>query len=517
MARIFQVCASLCLLIFVNFLFLSELGAAQVPAHSVSVPFNRSSFPPAFIFGGASSAYQYEGAAFEDGKGPSICDTFTHNNPDKIVDHSTGDVADDFYHRYKEDVQLMKFIGTNGFRFSISWPRVLPHGKLSKGVNKLGVDFYNNLINELLSKGVTPFVTLSHWDPPQALEDEYGGFRNISIVDDFRDFAELCFKEFGDRVKHWTTFNEPWTFSTGGYDSTTFIGTIAPGRCSPWMNKCPAGDSSTEPYLVAHHIILCHAKTARLYREKYKPYQKGDIGIVLVTNMMFPYNPKSKADIVAAQRGLDFFLGWFLDPLTFGDYPKSMKKNVGERLPKFTPEQSNLIKGTLDFLGLNYYTSNYAIDIPTPTTVNITYSTDLQVVLTSIRNGKAIGAPTGADFLKVYPKGLTKLLVYIKEKYKNPIVYITENGLAEINIDTVKEGVDDTKRVQFYRGHFKALKKAIDKGVDVRGFFAWTFLDTYEWGSGYTMRFGLNFVDWKNGLKRYPKKSAFWLKQFLKI
>ncbi|KAL3537319.1 hypothetical protein ACH5RR_000685 [Cinchona calisaya] len=504
------------LLIFVNFLLTSVLCAAQAPSQNISIPFNRKSFPPGFLFGAASSAYQYEGAAFEDGKGPSVCDTFTHKYPEKVADRSNGDVADDFYHRYKEDVQLMKYIGLNGFRFSISWSRVMPHGKLSKGVNQLGVDFYNNLINELLSKGITPFVTLLHWDPPQALEDEYNGFRNISIVDDFRDFAEFCFKEFGDRVKHWTTFNEPWSFSTGGYDSTSFIGTIAPGRCSAWMNKgCPGGDSSTEPYLVAHHIILCHAEAAKLYREKYKPSQKGQIGIVLVTNWMIPYS-NSEADAIAAQRVLDFYLGWFLDPLTSGDYPKSMRKLLGIRLPKFTPEQSSLIKGTLDLLGLNYYSSSYAIDIPYATTVNISYTTDVRVNITSIRNGIAIGAPTGASFLHVYPKGLTDLLVYVKKNYNNPIIYITENGLAEINIETVKQGVNDTNRVKFYRGHFKALKAAIEKGVDVRGFFAWTFVDTYEWGSGYTMRFGINFVDFKNGLKRYPKRSALWFKQFLK-
>ncbi|CDP11228.1 unnamed protein product [Coffea canephora] len=178
-----QVSLSLGLLVLLNFLFFfREISTAQAPIHNITVPFNRCSFPPNFIFGTASSAYQYEGAAFEDGKGPSICDTFTHKYPEKAIDGSNGDVADDFYHLYKEDVQLMKYIGLNGFRFSISWSRVLPHGKLSKGVNKLGIAFYNNLINDLISKGITPFVTLFHWDPPQALEDEYGGFLNISMV-----------------------------------------------------------------------------------------------------------------------------------------------------------------------------------------------------------------------------------------------------------------------------------------------------------------------------------------------
>nr|BAP90524.1 beta-primeverosidase [Ophiorrhiza pumila] len=503
------------LAILVNFLFLTELGSAQVPSYIIPSAFNHTVFPPNFIFGAASAAYQYEGAAFEDGKGPSIWDTYAHKYPEKIADHSNGDVADDFYHRYKEDVQLMKYIGLNGFRFSISWARVLPHGKVSKGVNKLGVAFYNNLINELLANGITPFVTLFHWDTPQALDDEYLGFLNISIVDDFRDFAELCFKEFGDRVKYWTTFNEPWSFSTGGYDSTTAIGTIAPGRCSSWLNKCPVGDSSTEPYIVAHHILLCHAAAAKLYREKYKPSQKGEIGIVLVTNWMLPL-ANTKEDAAAARRGLDFFLGWFLDPLTYGDYPENMRRFVGDRLPKFTAEESKLVKGSLDFLGMNYYTANYAGDMPVPNTLNISCSTDVHIINTGIRNGKPIGEQTGASILYVYPKGLTDLLVYIKEKYQNPTIYITENGYAEINIDSVEKGVNDPERVDFYRGHFKALKAAIDEGVDVKGFFAWTFLDTFEWGSGLAMRFGINFVDYKNGLKRYPKHSALWMKQFLK-
>ncbi|KAL3537317.1 hypothetical protein ACH5RR_000683, partial [Cinchona calisaya] len=484
---------SLILLSLVNFLFSSKICADEIEPSKISIPFNRTSFPSNFLFGATSSAYQYEGAAFEDGKGPSIWDVFAHKHPEKIVDHSNGDVADDFYHRYKEDVQLMKFEGLNGFKFSISWPRVLPHGKLSKGVNKPGVAFYNNLINELIENGITPIVTLFHWDTPQALEDDYLGFLNISVVDDFRDFAELCFKEFGDRVKYWATFNEPLYFAGGGYDSSTLLGqTTAPGRCSAWMNKCETGDSSTEPYLVGHNILLSHATVAKLYREKYKPSQKGQIGIVLVTSWMKPYS-KSKADAAAVQRALDFFLGWFLDPLTYGDYPKSMRTFVGKRLPKFTPKQSALVKGSLDFLALNYYTTNYVSDLPFAHTPDISYTSDVHVNISFERNGKLIGAPT---------------FVYIKEKYKNPSVYITENGYAEINIDTVMEGIHDTNRVKFYRDHFKALKKAIDLGVDAKGFFAWTFLDTFEWDSGFTIRLGINFVDYKNKLKRYPKLSG---------
>ncbi|GMN57296.1 hypothetical protein TIFTF001_026410 [Ficus carica] len=222
--------------------------AEIIPAGYDTVLLNRSSFPVDFIFGTASSSYQYEGAVKEGGRGPSIWDTFTHNYPEKITDGSNGDVATDEYHRYKEDVGLMKDMNVDAYRFSISWSRLLPNGKLSGGVNKEGIKYYNNLIDALLANGLKPFVTLFHWDLPQTLEDEYGGFLSPHIVNHFKDYAELCYKEFGDRVKHWITLNEPYSYSNGGYA----IGTLAPGRCSEWQNlNCTGGDSGTEPYLIS--------------------------------------------------------------------------------------------------------------------------------------------------------------------------------------------------------------------------------------------------------------------------
>lgn len=501
------------LFVLINFLCLTILSvsAKNAPSSLISLPFNRSSFPSDFVFGAASSAYQYEGAAKEDGKGPSIWDTFAHKYPGKISDQSNGDLANDFYHRYKDDVKLMEFIGLNGFRFSISWSRILPHGKLSKGVNKDGLAFYNNLINELLSKGIKPFATIFHWDLPQALEDEYGGFLNCHIIDDYKDFAEVCFKEFGDRVKHWATFNEPYTLAAYGYDT----GAAAPGHCSSWMNNdCPAGNSATEPYIVAQLVLFCHAETVKLYREKYKPFQKGQIGIVLVSHWFLPYS-KRQGDVKAAQRALDFMYGWFLHPITYGDFPKSMRSLVGKRLPKFTREESRLLKGSYDFLGVNYYTSNYAANLPSINNVNISYSTDARTNLTTERNGKFIGDPTGVSIFYVYPRGLRDLLVYTKHNYKNPTIYIMENGIGDSNITTVKQGTNDPQRVNFYRSHLLAILEAIRDGVSVKGFFPWSFLDTYEWGSGYTQKFGIVYVDRTDGLKRYPKKSALWFKKFL--
>ncbi|XP_042489610.1 beta-glucosidase 12-like isoform X2 [Macadamia integrifolia] len=342
---------------------LAHIGIVSASHDSAS--FNRSNFPAGFIFGTASSAYQNEGAAKEYGRGPSVRDVFTHKYPGKIKDHSNGDVAIDSYHRYKEDVAIMKDIGLDAFRFSISWSRVLPHGKLGRGINNEGVQHYNNLINELLSKGIQPFVTLFHWDLPQALEDEYGGFSSPHIIDDFQDYAELCFKEFGDRVKHWITLNEPWGFSTGGYNS----GTQAPGRCSKWVGNCTSGNSATEPYLVAHHQLLAHAAAVKAYKDKYQATQKGKIGLTLVSHWMVPYS-KDNFNYAAAQRALDFMFGWFMHPLTYG------------RLPKFSIQQSKMVKESFDFLGLNYYISYYAANVAFSNDVKMSYSTDSHANLT---------------------------------------------------------------------------------------------------------------------------------------
>ncbi|KAI3448933.1 hypothetical protein Pfo_005598 [Paulownia fortunei] len=495
-------------LALVLFLVCSSFAGTGLGLVYQSSPFNRSSFPPGFMFGAASSAYQYEGAAFEGGKGPSIWDTFTHKFPEKIADQSNGDVANDFYHLYKEDVKLLKYIGLDAFRMSISWPRILPRGKLSGGVNKEGIAFYNNVFNELLANGIIPFVTLFHWDLPQALDDEYRGFLSPLIIDDYKDFAELCFKEFGDRVKYWLTFNEPFTFTNGGYDGG-FLGNLAPGRCS----SCHQGNSATEPYIVGHHLLLCHAAAVKLYKEKYQATQKGEIGIALVTHWFVPYS-SSRLDIKAAQRALDFVYGWFIHPVVYGDYPRTMQSLVGNRLPKFTEEQSAMLKGSYDFLGLNYYTGNYAAHLSSRNG-NVSSTTDSMAHLSTDIKGVPIGDPTGVSIFYSFPKGLHELLVYTKEKYNNPTIYITENGIGDQNNDTISNTIEDPQRIDFYNRHLHAVRAAIGQGVNVKGFIAWSFLDNFEWGSGYTLRFGLCYVDYKNGLKRIPKKSAIWFRKCL--
>ncbi|GAB4828121.1 hypothetical protein Ancab_035036 [Ancistrocladus abbreviatus] len=493
-------------------LFWCLLGFASLFVSSVNGdPLKRSDFPKEFLFGAGSAAYQYEGVAFEDGRKASIWDTFTHEHPEKITDHSTGDVADDFYHRFKEDVKLMKEVGLESFRFSIAWPRILPRGKISGGINPLGIKFYNDLINELLANNITPFVTLFHWDLPQALYDEYGGFLSDKIVKDFTDFADLCFKVFGDRVKDWTTLNEPNLSTWNGYST----GIFAPGRCSKFMGNCSAGNSAMEPYIVGHNLILCHASAVDLYRKKYQAHQKGKIGIALATTWILPINT-TLASRKAAERAIDFSIGWFTETLFSGDYPRSMRSLVGYRLPKFTAEQSKLVKGSYDFFGLNYYTSSYANPIPPQNSVNVSYTTDSNADLTSVDdNGKPIGTPTQVSWLYIYPKGIEDLLLYFKKQYNDPTVYITENGMGDLSTMPVKKAIKDNWRIKYHKDHLFYLHRSIEQDVKVKGYFIWSFLDDFEWNSGYTVRFGITLVDRANGLKRIKKLSAYWYQKFL--
>lgn len=506
----------LVIIVLIIFSTTSKLAVALQKAHHAFL--NRSCFPQGFIFGASSSAYQFEGAAREDGRGPSIWDTFSHKYPGKIKDHSNGDVAVDSYHRYKEDIKIIKEMGLDAYRFSISWSRVLPKGKLSGGVNWEGIRYYNNLINELLINGIKPFVTLLHGDLPQALEHDYGGFLSRHIVDDFRDYAEVCYREFGDRVKHWMTLNEPLYYSISGYA----LGNGPPCRCSEWLHlNCTTGDSGTEPYIVGHYQILAHAAAATLYKQKYQACQKGKIGIVLATIWFVPLS-NSVQDYDAAQRSLDFTIGWFVEPLMRGRYPRRMSDLVKDRLPKFTKEESSLVKGSFDFLGLNYYSSSYAADSPLSNGSNgsrFSYLNDWHATLTSERQGFPIGPKDASNGFNVYPRGIRDLLLHMKKKYKIRAIYITENGISELNNASLslKDALVDNTRIEFHYHHLSFLREAIQVGIDVRGYFVWSLLDNFEWGLGYTVRYGINFVDFKNGLNRYPKSSALWFKNFLQI
>ncbi|CAA2941603.1 beta-glucosidase-like [Olea europaea subsp. europaea] len=489
----------------------------------------RSDFPSDFIFGSATSAYQVEGAWATGGKSQSIWDVFTMRTPGKIEGGANGCVAIDQYNLWKEDVALLKKVGLDSYRFSIVWTRVLPGGRLSDGINKEGIKYYNDLIDLLLAEDIEPCVTIFHWDVPQCLEEEYGGFLSPRIVKDYCDFAELCFWEFGDRVKYWITLNEPSSFAIQGYASGTFapgrgptsaeaVKAIPPHRCKlEAPAPCSNGNPGTEPYIVAHHLILSHAEAVDIYRKRYQVQQGGKIGI---TNVAQWYEPLTDtiAHREAASRALDFMLGWFVAPIVTGDYPPVMRKVVGDRLPQFTQEQVKLLKGAYDFLGINYYTSTYASNSPSEPSTTLSYSSDQGVSLSSERDGIPIGPTGGSDWLSIVPNGIYKLLVYVKETYNNPIIYITENGVDEENNTalTLSEARFDETRIKYHQDHLYYIKKAMEEGVDVKAYYIWSMFDTFEWAAGYSVRFGLFYVDFVNGyLTRFPKASAIWLMNFL--
>ncbi|XP_020245593.1 beta-glucosidase 24-like [Asparagus officinalis] len=472
----------------------------------------RSDFPPPpqFLFGAATAAYQIEGAWDQDGRGPSIWDHFTQNHEDKISDKSTGNVALDHYNNYKDDIKIMKEMGFETYRFSISWSRILPEGTIEGGINPAGVAFYNNVINELLANGITPFVTLFHWDAPLALEKKYNGFRDKRIVKDFVDFAKICFIEFGGRVKNWSTINEPWSFATHGYS----LGWHAPSR---GVEGVEFGNPLTEPYIVTHNLILAHAAVVQLYRDHFQAIQRGQIGIV-INSIFFKEYSDSEADKKAAKRGNDFVLGWYMDPFVHGDYPKTMKDILGDRLPRFTEEEKKAIKGSYDYFGINYYTSSYAKDKPT-SGQDFTYFDDMQI---SQETKNIFGEPIGelhGSWIYVHPEGIRELLIYIKENYNNPNIYITENGTAEIDNPEIskEEALKDEKRIEYLQSHIQNVHLAtLVDNVNVKGYYVWSLADNFEWQKGYTERFGLVYIDYADGLKRMPKKSAGWYTNFLK-
>ncbi|XP_016190889.1 beta-glucosidase 40 [Arachis ipaensis] len=471
---------------------------------------SRADFPNGFTFGTASSAFQYEGAVKEDGRGPSVWDTFSHTFG-KILDFSNADVAVDQYHRYEYQIQyIFSVINVKFTCFKI-------HVSDGTGeINQAGVDYYNKLIDALLAKGIEPYVTIYHWDLPQALEDKYNGWLSADIINDFANYAEICFQKFGDRVKHWITFNEPHTFATQGYD----VGLQAPGRCSIVLHLfCRAGNSATEPYIVAHNVLRSHALVADIYRKKYKAAQGGSLGIAFDVIWYEPAT-NTKEDIEAAQRAQDFQLGWFLDPLMFGDYPASMRSRVGNRLPKFTPSEAALVKGSLDFVGINHYTTFYARDNKTNLIGVLLHDTvaDSGAVTLPFNGTKAIGKRANSIWLYIVPQSMRTLMNYIRQKYGNPTVYITENGMDDGNspFTSIKDALKDEKRIGYHSGYLSNLQAAIKDGCNVKGYFVWSLLDNWEWAAGYSSRFGLYFVDYKNNLKRYPKQSVQWFKDFLK-
>ncbi|NRA38011.1 MAG: beta-glucosidase [Planctomycetes bacterium] len=456
-----------------------------------------TSFPQGFTWGSATSSYQIEGAFNHGGRGLSIWDVFartqgkTHNG-----DH--GDVACDHYHRYAEDVGLMKDMHLGAYRFSISWSRIQPLGYGE--VNTEGIAFYDRLIDELLSQGIQPWVTLFHWDLPLALQLEQDGFLNPHFADYFANYADLCFKHFGDRVKNWITLNEPWCSAFLGHGN----GYFAPGRIS-----------NDEPYIAAHNLLRAHGRAVDVYRQKYQGSQQGVIGITNNCDWREPLTD-SQADKDAAQRALEFFLGWFADPVYKGDYPESMRRLVGDRLPQFSSEDKKLLLGSSDFFGLNHYTTMCASDA-SQTAIN-----DSEVAGNGgMAEDQQVNISDDPSWEKtdmgwnVIPWGCKKLLQWIDQRYDHPPIYITENGCAMPGEDDKDIAINDTRRLEFFRGYLSACSEAIESGVDLKGYFAWSLMDNFEWALGYSMRFGIHHVDYATG-ERTPKSSAKWLGEVAK-
>lgn len=444
-------------------------------------------FPDDFKWGSSTSSYQVEGAIYEDGRGESIWDVFSHTG--HILGGANADVACDMYHRYESDIKdiMKEALGLQVYRFSVDWPRILPTGRGE--INQPGLDYYNRVIDLLLENGIEPYITLYHWDLPQALQDEYGGWVSRKVIDDYANFVRICFEAFGDRVKMWWTFNEPWTVSTVAYG----FGSHAPG-----LNY----HIDTDPYIVTHIQLLAHARAVKIYREEFQGTQGGLIGITNVADWRIPLT-QSEADYAAAERNLEFQLAWFTDPIFGnGDYPAVMREHVGDRLPHFTPEEKAEIQGSADFFGFNYYTAWYMSEPTYKIYLPGYWGRDMNVV-TSPGD-----FPLTEYGWPIVPWGLREVLKWIAKRYpQNPPIYITENGAAFA--EDHDGALHDYNRVDFYRQHIKAVGEAIEEGVNVRAYCAWSLFDNFEWDQGYTKRFGIVRVDFDTLVRTVKMSGKF--------
>ncbi len=431
------------------------------------------SFPKGFLWGAATSAYQIEGAWDEDGKGESIWDRFCHT-PGRIARGDTGDVACDHYHRWHQDVGLMKELGLKAYRFSISWPRVLPEGR--GPVNPAGLDFYSMLVDALLEAAIEPFVTLYHWDLPQALQDR-GGWPARPTAEAFVEYADLVSRRLGDRVKHWITLNEPLVSAIVGH----LQGRHAPGH-----------SDLHEALAAAHHLLLAHGWAVPLMRRNTMQPQ---VGIALNLSGQTPASP-SAADRAAAWRQDGIANRWFLDPISARGYPADIVQHYGNAMDFVQVGDLEAIATPLDFLGVNYYSRA------------IVRSTELAEADNAPR--KVFPNPDQTEMgWEVYPEGLYDLLGRLHFDYRFPALYVTENGAAYPDAIGPDGRVDDPLRVAYLKEHLKAAARAIAAGVPLRGYFAWSLMDNFEWAHGYTKRFGLVYVEYPTQ-RRLLKSSAHW-------
>jgi beta-glucosidase len=434
------------------------------------------SFPEGFVWGVATAAYQTEGAVETDGRGPSIWDTFCRA-PGKVRNGDTGEIACDFYHRYREDIALSAELGVTGFRFSIAWPRVMPDGR--GRVNEAGLDFYDRLLDELLAAGIRPFPTLYHWDLPQSLEDA-GGWPVRATVDAFVEYADVVAARLGDRVHAWTTHNEPYCASWLGYAE----GVHAPGRTS-----------RRDGAAAAHHVMLSHGLAVEMLRGHGTDTQ---VGIVVDS---WPTHPAtdSPADATAAQQADALRNRLFFDPLLRGRYPDDVLELLGADGPPVRDGDLAVIAAPIDFLGVNNYSRH--------------------VVRASPDGGEPIVEPvtrgerTAMDW-EIYPDGLHEVLLRLHREYGAKALYVTENGAAFADTRDHDGRVRDPERTAYLEQYVRSVGRAIADGVPVHGYFVWSLLDNFEWAEGYSKRFGLVYVDYPT-LERVPKSSFYWYRDFI--
>jgi beta-glucosidase len=436
-----------------------------------------TTFPTDFRWGAATAAYQIEGAVSEDGRGESIWDRFSHL-PGNVAENHNGDVADDHYHRWRGDIELMQDLGLNAYRFSIAWSRILPTG--TGTVNEAGLAFYDRLVDGLLAAGITPFVTLYHWDLPQAMQDQ-GGWANPSSVDAFAEYAAIVGARLGDRVKHWITHNEPWVVAFIG----NYIGRHAPGL----------RDLQTA-LKVGNHLLLSHGRAVPRLRAASPGSQ---VGITL--NYSTSRTASDAPEDVRAMQLHDQHLNrWFMDPVFGRGYPEELAAIYGERLEMPSAEQFREMAVPIDFLGVNYYFPEY-----------LRPGGDLGFQALGQDDLIARGYELTAMGWPVVPDALLELLTRIGRQYQPGAIYITENGAA---FDDRPSGgrVADDRRVAYLQSHLGAVRQAIDEGVPVQGYFVWSLLDNFEWGLGYTKRFGVTYIDYTTQA-RLVKDSGHWYRR----
>jgi beta-glucosidase len=445
-------------------------------------------FPEDFVFGTATAAYQIEGAWNEDGRGESIWDRFGHTRG-KTKNGENGDVACDHYHRFEEDVALMKALEQDAYRFSISWPRILPEG--TGTVNEKGLDFYHRLVDALLEAGVTPWATLFHWDLPVALQDRFGGFASRDCSQCFADYAEIVVRSLGDKVENWITLNEPGMFAAEG----NLIGTLAPGRRNPWV------------FLrTLHHQLIGHGLAYRAIKSV-RPQSR--VGASLAIMPIHPMTASEK-DRDAARLADQLVNGLGLEPLTTGRYPEPLWRRFRLFRPAIHPGDLEIIHTPGDFLGVNNYTRERAY--------HKWYVPFLHAWMTGTGVAERESVRDGVQYTsmgwEVYPRSIHEALMQAKRLVGDLPIYITENGAAFAD---VPEGgaVHDRKRIDYLSAYFEEIHRAISEGVNLKGYFLWTLMDNFEWASGYEKRFGIVYTDFSTQ-RRIIKDSGYWYRDLIR-